>query len=1049
MLTESHFIRNPIQQEELARVPESCAPRTGASAVANARAIPTPAATVPYDQEPIDALAAAIGQQGMVEILNTMIDDAPRLLSGLQQALAAYDPAALRLWAHTLKCQAKTVGAIALAQQLQELESIGARGSVSGTATKAARALADYRELMTGLERLAAATVNAGTPPAIADRVTGAPRRAVARRSDPSEQLQVIVAEDNDTDTMLITKNLARGGLKCTMHRVQTESEFVEALERVNPDVIISDYTMPRFDGGRALEIALARSPETPFLFVSGTIGEQRAVDSLRQGATDYILKSNLARLAAAVARALREASVKCAQRQSEQQLRATIETCQDWIWEIDADGKFRFCSPASAKILGFSPESLIGQDFRAYLIEAEHPQSDALLPAPGQLQLTGAVARWRTADGQIRWLERNVVAILDESQQIVGYRGTDRDITARREQEARLRRLTRTYHMLSSTSSANLRLRNRGELLQEACRIAVRQGGYERVVIGLIDPNKQTLRRHAFAESDAKALLALDGVDLDGDAELASMAERTIRSAAPTISNDLSLEQLPIVHRKLLLAHGYEALAILPLLVDGSVVGVITVFSDHSGIFDEAEVAVLEELAANLGFALQFLAKDEAVHFLSYFDGLTGLAKRPLFCQRLAQSIGADPAEPHPLQVVVFDVQKLGAVNDSFGRYIGDGLIENIAARLKQSYTDPEKLAYLGSGTFAIALPSPGASIDVGAMLKASIGYMFVEPIHIEGQEFRPAIRYGVANCPEDATSAEALVQCAEGSLTAAREDNERYLAYTSIRHRPTSLGLALESRLAGALERNEFLLHYQPKIKLATGRVEGFEALLRWQDTLEGLVPPSTFIPLLERSGAIVEVGAWVLLQAARDIHLWRSTLWPDVRVAVNVSILQLRRSDFVAQVLSCGEESRAPMGLDVELTESMLMQDVDLSMQKLQQLREAGVGVAIDDFGTGYSSLRLLSRLPVNALKIDRSFIQGASESKSGRALVATIISLAQAFDMQTIAEGVESEQQVQMLRAMACDQAQGYFFARPGPASEMPSVVVRLSDSTVPA
>jgi PAS domain S-box-containing protein/diguanylate cyclase (GGDEF)-like protein len=1018
--------------------------RTAGSTVADARteliAIP------PYDPEAIQDLVAAIGQPAMLDVLSSMINDAPHLLNGLQQALAAYDPAALRLWAHTLKSQAKTVGAAALAQELQELESIGARGSVSGTASRAAHAQVGYRELMTALRKLADVTLNGGTQASLAGCVTALPPPA-SRLTN--EQLQVIVVEDNDTDVLLITKHLARGGLKCTMHRVQTESEFVDALERGTPDIILSDFTMPHFDGRRALEIALARVPETPFLFVSGTIGEQRAVDSLREGATDYILKTNLARLAAAIARALRETSLRSAQRQSEQRLRTTVETSQDWIWEIDAQGKFRFCSPAVAKILGFSPDDLIGEDFRSYLIEIERAQSDALLPAPGQSQLTGAVARWRTADGQMRWLERNVVAILDESLQVVGYRGTDRDITGRRDQEARLRRLTRTYHMLSSTSSAILRLRNRSELLQEACRIAVHQGGYERVVIGLIEPNADGLRRYASAESDAKALLGTDGLELDCDAELASMAERTIRSGSPTVSNDLNLEQLPIVHRKLLLAHGYGALATLPILVDGTVVGVITVFSDHSGIFDEAEVAALEELAANLGFALQFLAKDEAVHFLSYFDGLTGLAKRLLFCQRLAQSIAADSSEPQPLQVVVFDMQKLSAVNDSFGRYIGDALIENIAARLKQAYTDPEKLAYLGGGTFAIALPNTRADADVAAMLKGSIGCMFVEPIRIEGQEFRPTIRYGVAHYPEDATAAEALLQCAEASLTAAREDNERYLAYGSIRHRPTSRGLALESRLAGALERDEFLLHYQPKINLATGNVAGFEALLRWQDAREGLVPPSTFIPLLERSGAIVEVGAWVLLQAARDVHLWRGSLRPDIRVAVNVSILQLRRSDFVAQILSCGESSGVPTGIDIELTESMLMQDIELSTHKLRQLREAGVGVAIDDFGTGYSSLRLLSGLPVSALKIDRSFVQRAVESKSGRALVATIISLAQAFDMQTIAEGVETEKQAQMVRAMSCDQAQGYFFARPGPASDVPSVIALLSDRLVHA
>src|SRR5580658_1631552 len=256
------------------------------------------------------------------------------------------------------------------------------------------------------------------------------------------EQLTLVVAEDDDTDAMLIARNLARGGLKCKMHRVQTESDFVDALHEVKPDVIISDFSMPQFDGRRALEIAVVRAPETPFLFVSGTIGEQRAVDALRCGATDYILKSNMTRLPAAVQRAVREASVKAAQRSSQQQLRsneeqlrATIETAQDWIWETDVYGKFRFSSPSVATILGYDAAELIGEDFRLYLSDDERDQADALLPIPGLSQLTGAVARWRTADGQLRWLERNVVAVYDDGHQLVGYRGTDRDITARREQ--------------------------------------------------------------------------------------------------------------------------------------------------------------------------------------------------------------------------------------------------------------------------------------------------------------------------------------------------------------------------------------------------------------------------------------------------------------------------------------------------------------------------------------------------------------------------------------------------------------------------------------
>ncbi len=856
-----------------------------------------------------------------------------------------------------------------------------------------------------------------------------------------SEPVQVVVVEDDNTDAMLISKHLTRAGLKCALHRVETESEFIEALERVKPDVILSDYTMPKFDGTRALDIAIERAPHTPFVFVSATIGEQRAIDALKHGATDYILKSNLMRLAAAVQRALREASLQSAQRRSERQLHDTVETSQDWIWEIDASGKFQFCSPAVTRLLGYRPEDLIGRDFRSYLTDVEREQSDALLPAQGQSQLTGVAASWRSADGSVRWLERNVVSVLNESQELIGFRGTDRDITARREQEARLRRLTRTYRMLSSASSANLRLRDRGELLQEVCRIAVHQGGYDLAAISIIDSDAKSIRLQAWAPDDAKIPPAVERLHLDPEAP-GGTAEGPFGLGALAVCNDLAADQGLIVHREILLAHGYRALSRLPLVVDGTVIGVVTLLSNYAGVFDEAEVGVLQELVANLGFALQFLERDQAVHLLSYFDGLTGLAKRSLFCQRLAQSVGTASLKSQPGHVVAFDVQKLHAVNDSFGRYVGDRLLEHMAARLRHAYTSPEQLGYFGGGTFAIALPNGWHTADLGAALQNSIGRLFADPIHIDGQDFRPSIRYGIASYPDDATSAETLVQRAEASLAAARDDNERFAAYGTITRRPTTRAFALESRLAGALERDEYQLHYQPKVNLSGGSIEGFEALLRWLDMEEGLVPPSTFIPLLERSGAIVEVGAWVLQQAARDIESWRVAGLPHIRVAVNVSAPQLRRRDFVAQVLNCIGSAHAPVGLDIELTESMLMQDIELSKRKLAELRRAGVGVAIDDFGTGYSSLRLLPGLPVSALKIDRSFVLSASETKSGLTLISTVIALGRAFGMQTIAEGVETQEQIHMLRTLGCDQAQGYFFARPVPAPIVPSIIARL-------
>jgi diguanylate cyclase (GGDEF)-like protein len=746
-------------------------------------------------------------------------------------------------------------------------------------------------------------------------------------------KLRLVMVEDSDADAELVARNLAKAGLDVDIHRVETEPDFVRALHKIEPEVILSDFSLPQFDGLRALDIAVIEAPDTPFIFVSGTIGEERAIDALRRGATDYVLKTSLPRLGAAVERALREVSLRAARAKSEQQ---------------------------------------------------------------------------------------------------------------RRDQEVRLQRLTRTYRMLSSTSSAILRLRNRVELFDEVCRIAAHQGGYDRVVISLIDPDARTLRPRAWAGMDSATLRAVDCVELESDPESIGMVERAIRSAAPSVHNDLAREPQPRAQHEILVAHGFRAVAALPLLIDGTAIGVISLFSSQRDVFDAAEVDVLLELTANLAFALQYLEKDEAVHFLSYFDSLTGLAKRPLFCQRLAQLTSFDAMGEGSLTVVVFDVQKLGAINDSLGRYVGDRLLEKIAIRMKQAYADSECAAYFGGGTFALVLTGIDDTAETGRMQQSAAAQLFVEPFDIDGQVLRPAIRSGVAFYPHDADSADALVQNAEAALKAAREDNEKYMAYGLVTQRPTSRSLALEARLSGALDRDEFRLHYQPKVNIASGRIEGFEALLRWQDSEDGLVAPSHFVPLLERSGAIVDVGEWVLLQAVRDMRGWDMPGVAAVRVAVNVSPLQLRRRDFVDQVLASVQGTdKQSCRVDIEITESMLMQDLELSIRKLAQLREAGIGIAIDDFGTGYSSLRLLARLPVNTLKIDRSFIQSIADTPNVMTLVSTIVSLARAFNMLTVAEGVETAEQLQILHAMKCDQAQGYLYGRPTPAAEVPAAIARLS------
>ena len=325
---------------------------------------------------------------------------------------------------------------------------------------------------------------------------------------------------------------------------------------------------------------------------------------------------------------------------------------------------------------------------------------------------------------------------------------------------------------------------------------------------------------------------------------------------------------------------------------------------------------------------------------------------------------------------------------------------------------------------------------------MRAHAAALFGRSFLIEHHEIAVAVRSGLAIHPADGKDANALVQHAELALQDARASGVRQLHYSAEKHSEMISRLALEQKLRLALERRQFVLHYQPKIDIATGRICGAEALLRWQDPQGGLVPPGAFLPVLESSGLIQEVGAWVIEQAARDCHEWLHAGLPPIRVAVNISPAQLRQPDFTRRtVMATRAWCTVNAGLDIEITEGALQGDSTVEVGRLEELRANGFKIAIDDFGTGYSSLSRLSALPVDTLKIDRSFVMRLPDSAQGVALVQTIISLAQAFSMTTVAEGVETAAQFNAVRTAGCTQSQGYLHSRPIPAAEF---IVLLSN-----
>jgi diguanylate cyclase (GGDEF)-like protein len=733
--------------------------------------------------------------------------------------------------------------------------------------------------------------------------------------------VRMLFVEDVETDAELVVRRLRQDGVQCIYTRVETEQAFVAALRERGYDIILSDFSLPQFDGMSALALASGELPDIPFIFVSGTIGEERAIEALRCGAVDYVLKSNLKRLAPAVTRALREAEQK----------------------------------------------------------------------------------------------------------------------TERAAQQNRIARLTRILEMLSGINTAVVRIRERLELFHEACRIAVTTGHYVTALVSFIEPGTRTARPLTWAGKGGELMSSLVFSIAQRADEDSSVTGRVLRTGEVFLCNDIAHADKTVA--AFLRDASFQSIVALPLTVDGTTVGAMTLTAQDSNTITEEELALLGEVAANLSFALQYFEKESAVQFLSFFDSLTGLAKRVLFCERLASRLTARKAEEPQPAVAVLDVEHLSIINDSYGRHAGDHLLQKVADRLKGRF-NTEDLAYLGAGCFAMMLERAGSQDNALRELQQHILAMFEKPFRIEAHDVPVTVKSGLACRGPGSLDAEALVQNAEAGLRQAKDAGEQYHHHRLDLSSKLAARLALEHRLRGALENDRYLLYYQPKIDIATGKLDGVEALLRWDDPERGIVSPGEFLPILESTGMIVSVGEWALHHAAADCRRWKAAGLQPVHVAVNCSPMQLRRPGFTEQVLEVIEGwTGGGWGLDLEITESLLIDPDSAEVLKLRALRNAGVRVAIDDFGTGYSSLSRLSDLPVDTLKIDRSFINGLPGDRASSRLVPTVISLARAFDLITVAEGVETRAQFNFLERAGCVQSQGFLHAQPMPAAALESLLAR--------
>jgi diguanylate cyclase (GGDEF)-like protein len=388
---------------------------------------------------------------------------------------------------------------------------------------------------------------------------------------------------------------------------------------------------------------------------------------------------------------------------------------------------------------------------------------------------------------------------------------------------------------------------------------------------------------------------------------------------------------------------------------------------------------------------------------------------------------------------VAVIDVERFKMVNDALGRRTGDDLLRQIAERLRQNSLPLSLLARISADRFALAAHGFENESAVAKLAELRLPQWFGTPYRVGNEAFRLSARMGIALFPDDATEPDVLYAHAESALKKAKATGESYLFYTQAMSERVAGKLSLENKLRLALEREEFILHYQPKVHVDTRDIVGLEALIRWNSPELGLVAPMEFIPLLEETGMILDVGRWALRQAVRDQQQWTAQGRRAPRVAVNVSSIQLRQRNFVELVQEAIGARDAASLIDLEITESRIMEDIDSNIDKLRRLRALGIRITIDDFGTGYSSLAYLTKLPIHTLKIDRLFIDKMLKDDESMAIVQTIISLAQSLKLITVAEGVESEEQADILELLRCDQIQGYLVSKALPTQQIAALL----------
>lgn len=705
--------------------------------------------------------------------------------------------------------------------------------------------------------------------------------------------------------------------------------------------------------------------------------------------------------------------------------LQALIDYMPDYLFVKDKDSRFVVANNAiaidagrktSADLVGLSDKDLhdapIAQKFLADDLEVFR-SGNPIIDKEEYLV---------DAEGATKWLLSTKIPLRDDQDNIFGLLGIARNITDRKKADALREGQSQILEMIALSAPL-------GEVLDQLMRLVESQlsGIFGSVL--LLDEDGHHLR-HGAAPSLAEAYTkAIDGARIGPKVGSCGTA---VYRREPVIVSDIMSDPLWEDFRGLVATYGYRSCWSTPILShQGAVLGVFAMYSLSVREPNAIETTLIDMTIRIAGIAIERKRAEDRITFLAHHDALTSLPNRILLKDRLTQAILQTQRHNPWVSVVFIDLDNFKTINDSLGHSAGDELLKIVANRMVSCIKPTDTVVRLGGDEFVILLVDQHASPEEISAILDRIRTAIAEPIALDGRALYVTCSMGVATFPNDGENPEALLMNADTAMYKAKDagrDNVQF--YTAEMNTRVHEKLALQQEMRDGLARSEFILLYQPQVDMRTGRVFAVEALVRWRHPALGLLSPLKFIPLAEETGLIVPLGDWVLHEACRQNKAWQDAGLPPVNVSVNVSARQFREKTLINRVINALRESgMAARYLELEITEGLIMQDVDQAVATMEELRLLGVQLAIDDFGTGYSSLNALKTFPVARLKIDKSFIENLASDDSDKAVAAAVISLGQKLGLRVIAEGVETAEQLAILRDNNCDEFQGYYFSKP--------------------